>query len=164
MLRYLAAIGHRVFVIEPRAAAQKLARSWGADTVVHPDEVPGGMRRSGPVVIEATGEAAALHLASDLVAIDGTLGILGYHQSGGGRRVIDMQGWNFRAMHVVSLHNRSTQNALTWIDRAQRSAALGFISPGQLVDAEVGLDELAGLLSGQPSHDAIKTVLRLNEP
>jgi threonine dehydrogenase-like Zn-dependent dehydrogenase len=164
VLRYLAAIGHRVFVIEPRAAAQKLARSWGADTVVHPDEVPGGMRRSGPVVIEATGEEAGLHLASDLVAIDGTLGILGYHQSSGGRRVIDMQGWNFRAMHVVSLHNRSTRNALTWIDRAQRSAALGFISPGQLVDSEVGLDELAGLLSGQPSHDAIKTVLRLNEP
>ena len=64
VLRYLAAIGHRVFVIEPRAAAQKLARSWGADTVVHPDEVAGGMRRSGPVVIEATGEEAGLHLAS----------------------------------------------------------------------------------------------------
>ena len=120
------------------------------------------MRLSGPVVIEATGAAAGLQLASDLVAIDGTLGILGYHQSGGGSRVIDMQGWNFRAMRVVSLHNRSTENALTWIDRAQRSAALGFISPGQLVDAEVDLDELAGLLSAPPSHDAIKTVLRLD--
>jgi threonine dehydrogenase-like Zn-dependent dehydrogenase len=164
VLRYLAAIGHRVFVIEPRAAAQELARSWGADTVAHPDEVPGEMRLSGPVVIEATGAAPGLQLASDLVAIDGTLGIMGYHQSSGGRRVIDMQGWNFRAMRVVSLHNRSTQNALTWIDRAQRSAALGFISPGQLVDAEVDLDGLAGLLSGQPSHGAIKTVLRLDEP
>ena len=163
-LRYLAAIGHRVFVIEPRTAAQELARSWGADTVAHPDEVPGGMRLSAPVVIEATGAAAGLQLASDLVAIDGTLGILGYHQSNGGRRMVDMQGWNFRAMRVVSLHNRSPENILTWIDRAQRSAALGFISPGQLVDAEVGLDELAGLLSAQPRHDAIKTVLRLDEP
>ncbi len=66
-LRYLAAIGHRVFVIEPRAAAQELARSWGADTVAHPDEVPGGMRLSCPVVIEATGAAAGLQLATDLV-------------------------------------------------------------------------------------------------
>jgi threonine dehydrogenase-like Zn-dependent dehydrogenase len=163
-LRYLTAIGHRVFVIEPRAAAQELARSWGADSVAHPDEVPGGMRLSGPVVIEATGAAAGLQLASDLVAIDGTLGILGYHQSNGGNRVIDMQGWNFRAMRVVSLHNRNPENILTWIDRAQRSAALGFISPGQLVDAEVDLDELAVLLSAPPGRDAIKTVLRLDEP
>ena len=163
-LRYLAAIGHRVFVVEPRAAARELARSWGADTVAHPDEVPGGMRLSGPVVIEATGAAAGLQLASDLVAIDGTLGVLGYHQSGGGSRVIDMQGWNFRAMRVVSLHNRNPEHILTWIDRAQRSAALGFISPGQLVDAEVDLDELAGLLSAPPGRGAIKTVLRLDEP
>ena len=122
------------------------------------------MRLSGPVVIEATGAAAGLQLASDLVAIDGTLGVLGYHQSGGGSRVIDMQGWNFRAMRVVSLHNRNPEHILTWIDRAQRSAALGFISPGQLVDAEVDLDELAGLLSAPPGRGAIKTVLRLDEP
>ena len=119
---------------------------------------------SASVVIEATGAAAGLQLASDLVAIDGTLGILGYHQSGGGPRMVDMQGWNFRAMRVVSLHNRSTENALTWIDRAQRSAALGFISPGQLVDAEVDLDGLAGLSSARSRHDAIKTVPRLDEP
>jgi threonine dehydrogenase-like Zn-dependent dehydrogenase len=164
VLRYLAAIGHRVFVIEPRMAAQTLARSWGADIVVHPDEVPGGMRLSCPVVIEATGVAAGLQMASDLVAIDGTLGILGYHQSAGGWRVIDMQGWNFRGMRVVSLHNRSAENILTWIDRAQRSAALGFICPGQLVDAEVDLDELAGLMSAPPSPDVIKTVLRVDGP
>ena len=163
VLRYLAVIGHRVFVIEPRAAAQKLARSWGADTVAHPGEVPGGMRLSCPVVIEATGVAAGLQLASDLVSIDGTLGILGYHQSNGGSRVIDMQSWNFRAMRVVSLHNRSAANALTWIDRAQRCAALGIISPGQLVDAEVDLGELARLFSAPPGPDAIKTVLRVDE-
>jgi threonine dehydrogenase-like Zn-dependent dehydrogenase len=161
-LRYLTAIGHRVFAIEPRPVAQELARSWGADTVVHPDDVPDGMHLAQPIVIEATGAGAGLQLASDLVAIDGTLGVLGYHQSNGGKRVVDMQGWNFRAMRVVSLHNRSTKNILTWIDRAQRSAALGFISPGQLVDAQVDLDDLAGVLAGQRAHGAIKTVLRMN--
>src|SRR5216683_1396625 len=129
-LRYLTAIGHRVFAIEPRAIAQQRARSWGADAVAHPDEVPCEMQLTQPVVIEASGAAAGLQLASDLVAIDGTLGVLGYHQSNGGKRIVDMRGWNFRAMRVVSLHNRSVENMLTWIGRAQRSAALGFISPG----------------------------------
>jgi threonine dehydrogenase-like Zn-dependent dehydrogenase len=160
-LRYLAVIGHRVLAIEPRAAARDRARSWGADTVLHPDQVPGAMRRAQPIVIEATGAAAGLHLASDLVAIDGTLGVLGYHQSSGGKRTVDMEGWNFRAMHVVSLHNRSTKNILTWIDRVQRSAALGVIAPSRLVDARVSLDELPGVFAGRPGHDAIKTVLSL---
>ncbi len=160
-LRYLTAIGHRVLAIEPRASARELARHWGADAVIHPDEVDERIRRTQPIVIEATGAAAALNLASDLVGIDGTLGILGYHQSNGGERIVDMQSWNFRALRVVSLHNRRTDNILTWMDRAQRSAALGFICPSRLVDAQVGLDELADVLSGKLGHDAdaIKTVL-----
>jgi len=161
-LRYLTTIGHRVFVIEPRPVARELARSWGADTVVHPDEVPGRMHLAQPIVIEATGAAAGLQLASDLVAIDGTLGVLGYHQSNGGMRSVDMRGWNFRALRVVSLHNRGTERILTWIDRAQRSAALGFITPGQLVDAQVNLDGLADVLVSKPGHDTIKTVLRID--
>jgi threonine dehydrogenase-like Zn-dependent dehydrogenase len=153
-LRYLTAIGHRVFAIEPRASARELARHWGADVVVHPDEVDERMRRS-----QATGAAAGLNLASDLVGIDGTLGILGYHQSNGGERVVDMQGWNFRALRVVSLHNRRMDNILTWMDRAQRSAALGFIRPGHLVDVRVNLDELPDILAGKHGRDAIKMVL-----
>jgi threonine dehydrogenase-like Zn-dependent dehydrogenase len=161
-LRYLTAIGHRVFVIEPRTVAQELARSWGADTVVHPDEVPDGMHLTQPIVIEATGTAAGLQLASDLVAIDGTLGLMGYHQSNGGKRIIDMRAWNFRAMRVVSLHNRSVENILTWIDRAQRSAALGFISPSHLVDAQINLNELTNVFASKPGRDAIKAVLCLD--
>jgi hypothetical protein len=42
--------------------------------------------------------------------------------------------------------------------RAQRSAALGFIRPSDLVDARVELDEL----TGQPGHNATKTVLCLD--
>jgi threonine dehydrogenase-like Zn-dependent dehydrogenase len=160
-LRYLTALGHRVVVIEPRARARELARRWGADTAVHPDEVDDRLRRTQPVVIEATGAAAGLDLASDLVGIDGTLGILGYHQSNGGARTVDMQGWNFRALQVVSLHNRSADNILTWMDRAQRSAALGFICPSRLVDRRVSLDELPDVLTGKHEHDAIKTALCL---
>jgi threonine dehydrogenase-like Zn-dependent dehydrogenase len=161
-LRYLAAIGHRVFAIEPRATARELARHCGADTVIHPGEVPASMLRSQPVVIEATGTSAGLNLAGDLTGIDGTIGLLGYHQSEGGKRTVDMQGWNFRAIRVVSLHNRRMENILTWMDRAQRSAALGFIRPSDLVDARVDLDELAGMLAGRSGRNAIKTVLCLD--
>jgi len=117
------------------------------------------MRRTQPVVIETTGAAAGLNLAGDLAGIDGTLGILGYHQSNGGARTVDMQGWNFRALRVVSLHHRSTGNILTWMDRAQRSAALGFICPSRLVDRRVSLDDLPDVLTDKHEHDAIKTVL-----
>jgi threonine dehydrogenase-like Zn-dependent dehydrogenase len=158
-LRYLTAIGHRVLAIEPRANAGELACHWGADAVIHPDEVDDRMRRTQPIVIEATGAAAGLNLASDLVGIDGTLGILGYHQSNGGERLVEMQSWNFRALRVVSLHNRRIDNVLTWMDRAQRSAALGFIRPSRLVDVQVSLDELTDVLAGKHGHDAIKTVL-----
>ena len=158
-LRYLTALGHRVTVIELRASARELARHWGADVAVHPDEVDDRMRRTQPIVIEATGAATGLSLASDLVGIDGTLGILGYHQSNGGARTVDMRGWNFRALRVVSLHNRSTDNILTWMDRAQRSAALGFICPSRLVDRRVNLDEVPNVLTGKHDHDSIKTVL-----
>jgi threonine dehydrogenase-like Zn-dependent dehydrogenase len=161
-LRYLTALGHRVFVIEPRASAGEHARQWGGDVVVHPDEVDDRMRRTQPIVIEATGAAAGLDLASDLVGTEGTLGVLGYHQSNGGARTVDLQGWNFRALRVVSLHSRSTDNILTWMDRAQRSAALGFICPSRLVDRRVNLDELPDVLAGKHEHDAIKTVLCLD--
>jgi threonine dehydrogenase-like Zn-dependent dehydrogenase len=161
-LRYLTALGHRVLAVEPRPSARELARHWGADVVVHPDEVDDRMRRAQPIVIEATGAAAGLNLASDLAGIDGTLGILGYHQSNGGERTVDMQGWNFRALRVVSLHNRSTGNILTWMDRAQRSAALGFIRPSGLVDKRVSLDELPDVLNNQHEGGAIKTVLCLD--
>jgi threonine dehydrogenase-like Zn-dependent dehydrogenase len=158
-LRYLTVLGHRVLVIEPRASASEHARQWGADVIVRPDEVDDRMRRTQPIVIEATGAAAGLNLASDLVGTDGTLGILGYHQSNGGARTVDMRGWNFRALHVISLHNRNTDNILTWMDRAQRSAALGFIRPSLLVDRRVKLDELPDVLTGKHERDVIKAVL-----
>jgi threonine dehydrogenase-like Zn-dependent dehydrogenase len=158
-LRYLTALGHRVLVIEPRASAREHAHQWGADAAIHPNDVDDRMRRTQPIVIEATGAAAGLNLASDLVGTDGTLGILGYHQSNGGARTVDMQGWNFRAVRVVNLHNRSMDNILTWMDRAQRSAALGFICPSRLVDRRVNLDELPDVLTGKHGHDGIKAVL-----
>ncbi|WP_159085010.1 alcohol dehydrogenase catalytic domain-containing protein [Planctomonas deserti] len=160
-LRYLVAAGHPVTVIEPRERARELAVGWGADRVLHPDEVPGTMNAGCPVVIEATGGAAGLQLAGDLAAIAGTLGILGYHQSQGGRRTVDMESWNFRALRVLNLHHRDTGDLLRWMDRAQRLAAHGILRPAELVDARVGLEGLPALFAGAHRPDSIKTVVDL---
>ena len=160
-LRYLVAAGHRVTVIEPREGARDVAERWGAERVLHPDDVPAEMAAACPVVVEATGGAGGLQLASDLVAIAGSLGVLGYHQSGSGRRTVDMESWNFRALRILNLHHRDAGDVLRWMDRAQRLAAHRILSPGELVDARVGLADLPALFGGEHRQDSIKAVLDL---
>jgi threonine dehydrogenase-like Zn-dependent dehydrogenase len=162
-LRLLVAQGHRVTVIEPRETAKELASRWGAERTLHPDEVTDAMAQNYPVVIEATGAAAGLDLAAGLVEIGGTLGIMGYHQSSGGKRTVDMESWNYRALHVLSLHHRDPADVMRWMDRAQRLSAHRILSPSELVDSFVRLEDLPALFTGQGGHDSIKTLLDLTE-
>jgi threonine dehydrogenase-like Zn-dependent dehydrogenase len=162
-VRYLVAAGHRVIAVEPRAKARELALGLGADAALDPADVPSASQAASPVVIEATGGPSGLSLAGELVAIDGTLGIMGYHQSGGGRRTVDMQSWNFRGLKALSLHHRDRQNVLRWIDRAQRLSAHGIVNPGQLVDSTVSLDGLTDLFQVDAHENAVKTVLQVQQ-
>jgi threonine dehydrogenase-like Zn-dependent dehydrogenase len=158
-LRLLVARGVPVTVVEPRERSRSLAEAWGAQRALHPDDVPASMHQSVPVVVEATGGAAGLQLASDLTQIAGTLGVLGYHQSNGGTRRVDMESWNFRALRVLSLHHRNPADVLLWMDRAQRLAANGILRPSELVDVTVGLEELPDVFAGGVPADAIKAML-----
>jgi len=158
-LRLLVARGIPVTVIEPRERSRALATAWGAARTLPPEAVPASMRQALPVVVEATGGAAGLQLASDLVQIAGTLGVLGYHQSNGGERTVPMESWNFRALRVLSLHHRNPADVLRWMDRAQRLAANGIVRPSELVDVTVGLEGLPEVFAGRISADAIKAVL-----
>jgi threonine dehydrogenase-like Zn-dependent dehydrogenase len=160
-LRFLVAAGHNVTVIEPREFPRELAAKWGAERTMHPDEVPADFARNKPVVVEATGGAPGLQLASDLVEIAGTLGIMGYHQSGGGKRTVDMESWNYRALKVLSLHHRSNENVMRWMDRGQRLAAHKILLPSELVDTHLTMAELPSAFDGHTGHDSIKTVLDL---
>lgn len=160
-LRYLVAAGHRVTVIEPREIARDLAVRWGADEVLRPEDVTREMTASKPVVVEATGGAAGLQLASGLVKIAGTLGILGYHQSNQGMRTVDMESWNFRALRVLSLHHRNPDDVLRWMDRAQRLGAHRILLPSELVDASLRMSDLPALFAAEGKHDSIKSVLDL---
>jgi len=158
-LRMLVARGIPVTVIEPRERSRSLAEAWGAARTLAPDAVPETMRQNMPVVVEATGGAGGLQLASDLVQIAGTLGIMGYHQSNGGMRTVPMESWNFRALRVLSLHHRNPDDVLRWIDRAQRLAANGIVRPSELVDVTVGFEGLPRVFAGEIPPDAIKAVL-----
>lgn len=158
-LRLLVARGLPVTVVEPRERSRELALSWGADQAVSPDEAQAALPDGAPVVVEATGSAGGLQLASDLTPIAGTLGVLGYHQSNGGKRTVDMERWNFRAMRVLSLHHRNPADVMLWMDRAQRFAATGILSPSALVDLSVGLDGLPDVFAGALPADSIKAVL-----
>lgn len=162
-VRYLALLGHRVTVVEPVARRRELAVELGAARAVEPDAARGMYPDGASLVVEATGAAGGLALASDLCAIGATLGILGYHQSGGGERTVPMESWNFRALKVLSLHHRDPANVLRWIDRAQRSAARGGIVPSALVDAQLPLDDAPLGLRAVPASEApVKAVLVLS--
>ncbi|WP_138444629.1 alcohol dehydrogenase catalytic domain-containing protein [Sinomonas susongensis] len=160
-LRLMVGRGLQVTVVEPRERTRGIAAQWGAETTLAPGDVPAEMLASNPVVVEATGSAGGLELASSLVQIAGTLGILGYHQSNQGRRTVDMESWNYRALRVLSLHHRNPADVMRWMDRAQRLSAHGIVVPSQLVDRRIALAELPELFMGGEHGDTVKTLLDL---
>ena len=161
---YLTAAGHRVTVVEPRTRTRELSIELGAQEALDPAEARNA-RLPSFVVIEATGTPSGLALASDLVSTGGTLGIMGYHQSEGGHRTVDMRSWNFRALRVLNLQHRNRTDVLRWLDRAQRMSARGVLNPGRLVDSFVALEDFHDVLHADPrTSDVVKSALRPGAP
>ncbi|KHL04520.1 alcohol dehydrogenase catalytic domain-containing protein [Sinomonas humi] len=160
-LRLMVCRGLPVTVVEPRKRTRDLAISWGAEAALAPEEIPESMLADNPLVVEATGSPGGLELATSLAGIAGTLGILGYHQSGRGLRTVDMEAWNYRALRVLSLHHRSTGDVMRWMDRAQRLSANRVVVPSELVDRHVPLSELPELFMNGEKRDTVKSLLDL---
>lgn len=159
MVRLLAAAGHRAWVVEPREGRRATAIELGAHKALHPDEVTDRDSGRFRTVVEAVGSGPGLDVASDLVAVGGTLGVLGYHQSGGGIRRVPMESWNFKGIEVLSLHHRDRSKVLRWIERAQRMSALGVVNPAMLVDSVISLEEIPKALSA--NDNTVKVLARL---
>jgi len=92
------------------------AKKLGADMVINsqgknPDTLVAECG-SFDVVIEATGVQAAIDLGTTLLRHHGTLNLVGYHQSNGGMRQIDMKTWNFKALTVINSHVRDEAEKL----------------------------------------------------
>lgn len=87
------------------------------------------------VMIEATGVEAAITLSTKLVKEHGVINLIGYHQSGGGLRSIDVKTWNYKAISVINGHVRRADEKL-----AAMKAGLALVASGRLKMAPLVTD------------------------
>jgi threonine dehydrogenase-like Zn-dependent dehydrogenase len=106
----------KITAVDVRAESLENAHRFGAHESYTPENLPpeyivdvwnDRMFIDGTdVVIEAGGNAETLELAGKMVRPHGILAVVGYHQSGGGRRDVDMGLWNWKAIDVINAHER----------------------------------------------------------
>jgi len=85
------------------------------------------------VVIEATGVQGAIDLGTTLLRNHGTLNLVGYHQSNGGIRNVDMKTWNYKALTVVNGHVRDEVEKLDAMRAALKLMASGKLDSTPLI-------------------------------
>lgn len=120
-----------IIAVDVREEARAQALALGAEEAYHPDEVPQqylatwelGFEGGLGVVTEWAENEQALDLAGRMCAIDGTLGIGSYHS--GGRRQVDMQLWNYKALTAISLHERDMDRMVACYRAAYELLASG---------------------------------------
>lgn len=121
-----------ICAVEPIDWRRDVARRFGADAVHSPETVDAEwlLKEYGEfdVVIEATGVQAAIDLATELVKQHGRIILIGYHQSNGGMRTVNMKKWNFKAIDVINGHVRRNDEKLKAMQ-----AGIDLIRAGRLV-------------------------------
>jgi threonine dehydrogenase-like Zn-dependent dehydrogenase len=100
-----------ICAIDPIDERREMAGQLGATVAGHPEFMQGQLD-AFDVVIEAAGVQSALDLCGHLVTQHGRLILMGYHQSNGGLRTIDMRLWNYKAIDVVNGHVRRIDEKL----------------------------------------------------
>jgi threonine dehydrogenase-like Zn-dependent dehydrogenase len=90
-------------------------------------------------VVEATGSAKGLALASELAAPDGTLVVLGYHASG--PRNLDLSLW-YRSVTIVNGYSDNRARRLDAMSRGLGLIAQRRITFAPLVTHRFSLDEV----------------------
>lgn len=95
------------------------ARQFGADAAVNTRErTPADVLKEFgefDVVIEAAGVQSALDWCGELVRQHGRIVLVGFHTVDGGKRTVNMQLWNYKAIDVANGHCRK---------RAEKMAAM----------------------------------------
>lgn len=140
----------RIVAIDVRNESLKHAGDHGATEMYTPDEVPADLYLTefgkwqsdagAQVVVEASGTAKGLELASKLVKAHGTLSILGYHQ--GTPRQVDVGMWNWKAIDVVNAHVRRSADLLKSMRIGLELERSGLINTGALVSHRFRIDEV----------------------
>jgi threonine dehydrogenase-like Zn-dependent dehydrogenase len=115
------------------------------------------------VVFEVTGAAAGLDLATALTRAHGTLDIVGYHQ---GRRSVDLQAWNWKALDVVNGHVRDRRRLADSIRRGLAVVASGRVDYAALITHRYPLDAVDQAFTDLQAKPAgfVKAVVVLEQP
>ncbi|MCL6442637.1 MAG: alcohol dehydrogenase catalytic domain-containing protein [Alicyclobacillus sp.] len=118
----------RLIAVDVREESLHHARRFGADEVYFPHEIPKDYKvtkwadigKGLDITVEAGGAPGTLELASEMVKAHGVMSVVGYHQSNGGVRNIQMNLWNWKAITVINAHERRNEvhlNAMKAIHR-----------------------------------------------
>lgn len=153
LLQLLRHAGTRqVVAIDPRPDAREQALVHGADAAWAPGEASGPSSDDAfDVVVEGSGTAAGLDLATRLVRPHGVLSIMGYHQ---GPRTVDLHAWNWKAIDVVNAHVRDRARLRDSVRRGIDLVASGRIDVGALITHRFALHDVdaafAALVGKEP--------------
>lgn len=144
--------GAKVIAISRRRFALETARKMGATETLELDDTEAVLNRVKEIaeregcarVIEATGQQAALDLATELTCERGRLIIAGYHQDG--MRQVNLQLWNWRGLDVINAHERNPAVYAAGMRAAVEGVTSGGFDPSPLYTHEFRLEELAEAL------------------
>jgi threonine dehydrogenase-like Zn-dependent dehydrogenase len=138
----------RIIAIDPRPEALEVARRFGADETLKPDDVPEALRLTQwgqlgkghgvDVAIEASGTQSGLTLAGEMAREHGLLSLVGWQQ--GGLRLVDMELWNWKALDVLNAHERRLDYLMDSMRRGLALIAHGDLDLGALVSHRFPLD------------------------
>jgi threonine dehydrogenase-like Zn-dependent dehydrogenase len=146
MLQVFKARGAGLLVaVDRRESLLELARRLGATHTFGPDEAAHEVKkltdgRGVDVGVEAAGVQATLDLTAQLVRMEGTLEVFGFHQ--GAPREVDWGYWNWMAFRVVNGHTRSAGVYVEGIRIGMGMLQRGQLDMGPLVTHRYGLADI----------------------
>jgi threonine dehydrogenase-like Zn-dependent dehydrogenase len=166
MARYLGA-GY-ICAIDPLTDRLEMSWSMGADAVLNPlehsiEEIVGNHGEFN-VVIEAAGTQSVIDLSTALVMEHGRIVLVGYHQSNDGKRIVNMERWNYKAIDVMNGHVRRPDEKLAAMEEGMRLLGQGYLRTEPLVttyaltEVEQALADLTAVKEG-----LFKAVLTMDE-
>ena len=140
LVQLSARAGAEVVALSRRPFSREIAARMGA----RPASSAADAGEAFDVVIEAAGTQSTLDVAAALVGVRGRLVVAGYHQ--GGRRTVDMQGWNWRGIDVVNAHERDPQAYVRGMSAAVEALVARRLDPSPLYTHRFPLERLGDAL------------------
>jgi threonine dehydrogenase-like Zn-dependent dehydrogenase len=151
-----------IVAVDPRADARAVALEVGAGEAFAPDDESIDPARSFDVVIEASGTQAGLDIATRLVREHGTISILGFHHDG--RRSVDLETWNWKAIDVINAHVRRRDLLNDAIRRGLELVRRERIHPARLLTHRFPLEQVGDAFASLASKpDGFVKAIVVNE-